>query len=247
MHAFIHESERYQKNRMQRRILAIVAALVVIVLAAGTFVLFSRGHSTTTTHKAAGAATVVGTPIPTTGLTEYTLQTSQSSASYSVHEDLIFGGVGSHTAIGTSKNVSGGLFLGLSSNHPVLTQVNVTVDLTSLMSDSSLRDQHVGDYLDTSEFPSAQFSSTNVSGLPATYTSGTAISFQMIGNLKLHGVTNQATFTVQGKLDGTAISGTATTTIFMTDFGITPPDLANIAVVDNKVTLTISFTAQTQS
>ena len=30
----------------------------------------------------------------------------------------------------------------------------------------------------------------------------------------------------------------------MTDFGVTPPDLANIAIVDNKVTLTINFTAQ---
>jgi polyisoprenoid-binding protein YceI len=233
---------------MQRRILAIVAVLVVIVLAAGTFLLFSRGRPTSASHKAAGAATVVGTPIPTTGLTKYTLQTSQSSASYSVHEDLAFGGVGSHTAVGTSKNVSGSLYLGLSGNHPVLTQVNVTVDLTSLMSDSSLRDQHVQDYLDTSEFPSAQFSSTNVSGLPATYTSGTAISFQLIGNLKLHGVTSQETFTVNGKLDGTSISGIATTTIFMTDFGISPPDLAGIAIVDNKVTLTITFTAaQTQS
>jgi polyisoprenoid-binding protein YceI len=232
---------------MQRRILAFVAVAVVIVLAAGTFVLFSRGHPTTAAHKAAGAATVVGTPIPTTGLTKYTLSTSGSSASYSVHEDLIFGGVGSHTAVATSNNVSGSLFLGLSGNHPVLTQVNVTVDLTSLASDSSLRDGHVQDYLDTSEFPSAQFSSTNVSGLPATYTSGSTISFQMIGNLKIHGVTNQETFTVNGKLDGTTISGTATTTIFMTDFGITPPDLANIAIVDNKVTITITLTAQQQA
>jgi polyisoprenoid-binding protein YceI len=231
---------------MQRRILAIVAVLLVIVLAAGAFVLFSRGGSTTT-HKAAGAATVVGTPIPTAGLTRYTLDPSQSSASYSVHEDLIFGGVGSHTAVGTSNTASGSLYVGLSGNHPVLTQVNVTVDLTSLSSDSSLRDQHVQDYLDTSEFPSAQFSSTNVSGLPATYSSGTVITFKMVGNLKLHGVTNQETFTVQGKLDGTTITGVAVTTIFMTDFGITPPDLANIAVVDNKVTLTITFTAKQQA
>jgi polyisoprenoid-binding protein YceI len=145
--------------------------------------------------------------------------------------------------------VSGSLYLGLSGNHPVLTQVNVTVDLTSLTTDNPLRDQHVQEYLDTSQFPSAQYSSTNVSGLPASYTSESTISFQMTGNLKLHGVTNRETFTVQGKLDGTTISGTASTTIFMTDFGITPPNLANIgiAVVDNKVTLTITFTAKQQS
>jgi polyisoprenoid-binding protein YceI len=231
---------------MQRRILAIIAVGVVLVLAAGTFLLFSRGGSSAS-HKAAGAATVVGTAIPTTGLAKYALETSESSASYSVHEDLIFGGVGSHTAVGTSNNVSGSLFLGLSGNQPVLTQVNITVDLTSLASDSALRDGHVQDYLDTSQFPDAQFSSTNVNGLPAAYTTGTTITFQMVGNLKIRGVTNQETFTVQGKTDGTTISGTATTTIFMTDFGVTPPDLANIAVVDNKVTLTLNFTAQKQA
>jgi polyisoprenoid-binding protein YceI len=136
--------------------------------------------------------------------------------------------------------------LGLAGGQPVLTRVNVSVDLTSLASDSALRDQHVQDYLGTSQFPSAEFSSTNVSGLPATYTTGSTISFQMVGNLKLHGVTNQETFAVHGKLAGTTISGTATTTIFMSDFGITPPDLANIAIVDSKVTLTIAFTAQRQ-
>jgi polyisoprenoid-binding protein YceI len=102
----------------------------------------------------------------------------------------------------------------------------------------------VQDYLSTSEFPDAVFMSTNVEGLPASYTSGETISFQMIGNLKLHGVTNKETFTVSGKLVGNQVTGTASTTIFMTDFGITPPDLANIAVVDNKVVLSIDFAAQ---
>src|SRR5215469_6544667 len=154
---------------MQRRIIAFAAVGVVIILAAGTFVLFSRGQPITT-HKAAGAATEVGTAVPTDGLTKYTLDASRSSASYSVHENLILGGVGSHTAVGTSHTVSGSLYLGLSGNHPVLTEVNVSVDLTSLTTDNPLRDQHVQDYLDTREFPNAQFSSTNVSGLPATYT-----------------------------------------------------------------------------
>jgi polyisoprenoid-binding protein YceI len=164
-------------------------------------------------------------------------------ASYSVHEDLIFGGVGSNTAVGTTSGVSGSFFLGLS-GAVTLTQVKISVDLTGLQSNSSLRDGHVQDYLDTSQFPNADFTSTNVKGLPATYTPGQTISFQIVGNLKLHGVTNAETFNAQGKLSGNEVTGTATTTIFMTDFGVTPPDLANIAIVDNKVTLTINFTAQ---
>lgn len=228
---------------MQRRTFAILAVAVIVVLAAAIFIFFPR-QSPTASHKAAGAATVVGTPIPTTGLVKYTLSTGQSSAAYSVHENLIFGGVGSHTAVGTSNTVSGSFYLGQSDNHPEVTSVNITVDLTALQSDSSLRDGHVQDYLDTSQFPDAQFISTNVKGLPSTYTSGQTISFQMIGNLKLHGVTNQETFAVMGKVNGNTVTGSASTTIFMTDFGITPPDLANIAMVNNNVTLTINFTAE---
>lgn len=228
---------------MPRRVLALIAAAVV-VLAVAVFIFFpGRGSSSTPTHRAAGAATVVGTPIPTNGLDKYTIVTGQSTASYSVHEDLIFGGVGSNTAVGTTSGVSGSFFLGVS-GALALTEVDISVDLTGLQSNSSLRDGHVQDYLDTGQFPSAVFTSTNVKGLPATYTPGQTISFQIIGNLKLHGVTNAETFNAQGKLSGNEITGTASTTIFMTDFGVTPPDLANIAIVDNKVTLTINFTAQ---
>jgi polyisoprenoid-binding protein YceI len=228
---------------MQRRVLALIAA-AVIVLAVAIFIFFpGRGTHSTSNHKAAGAATVVGTAVPTNGLDKYTIVSSQSTASYSVHEDLIFGGVGSNTAVGTSSGVTGSFFLG-ASGAVTLTQVNISVDLTGLQSDSSLRDGHVQDYLDTGQFPDAVFTSTNVKGLPATYTSGQTISFQIVGNLKLHGVTNAETFNAQGKLSGNEVTGTASTTIFMTDFGVTPPDLANIAIVDNKVTLTINFTAQ---
>jgi polyisoprenoid-binding protein YceI len=229
---------------MQRRSLAIPAVAIVIILAIVVFVILSHSGSPTATHKAAGAATVVGTPIPTTGLQKYTIASAGSSASYAVHENLIFGGVGSHTAEGTTQGVSGSFFLGLAGNHPQLTQVDISIDLTSLQSDSSLRDGHVQDYLNTSQFPNAVFTSTAVNGLPSTYTQGQTISFQLVGNLKLNGTTNQETFAVQGKVSGNTITGKATATIFMTDFGITPPDLANIAVVDNKVVLTINFTAQ---
>jgi len=230
---------------MQRRVLALIASAVVVVLAVAIFIFFpGRGSHSTPNHKAAGAATVVGTPISTNGLSKYTIVAGQSTASYSVHEDLIFGGVGSNTAVGTTSGVSGTFFLG-ESGAITLTQVDISVDLTGLHTDSALRDGHVQDYLDTSEFPDAVFTSTNVKGLPATYTPGQTISFQITGNLKLHGVTNAETFNAKGKvLSDNQVTGTASTTIFMTDFGVTPPDLANIAIVDNKVTLTINFTAQ---
>jgi hypothetical protein len=60
----------------------------------------------------------------------------------------------------------------------------------------------------------------------------------------MHGKTNKAVFDVQAKVVGKTITGTATSTMYMTDFGIQPPDLANIAIAQNKVLITITFTAK---
>lgn len=68
--------------------------------------------------------------------------------------------------------------------------------------------------------------------------------FQLTGNQTMHGKTNKEVFDVQGKVVGNTITGTATCTMYMTDFGIQPPNLANIAIAQNKVTITLTFTAK---
>ena len=57
-------------------------------------------------------------------------------------------------------------------------------------------------------------------------------------------VTNKEVFDVQGTVANKMITGKATSTIYMTDFGIQPPNLANIAIAQNKVLVTITFTAK---
>jgi polyisoprenoid-binding protein YceI len=227
---------------MNRRTLLISGAALIAVIAV-VWVIFFPNRGSDANHKAAGIAVGTGTPIPTNGLQNYAIVPAQSTVFYSAHENLILGGVGSNTAVGKTNSVQGSFYLGLS-GAPEATQIDITVDLTTLQTDSAMRDSHVQDYLDTSQYPDAEFVSTNVTGLPASYTAGQTIAFQIIGNLKLHGVENKETFSTQAKVVGNTVTGTAATAIYMTDFGITPPDLANIAIVDNKVTLTIDFTAQ---
>src|SRR5437763_511298 len=92
---------------------------------------------------------------------------------------------------------------------------------------------------------SAHFAITvSTQGLPASYTDGQTVHFQLTGNLTMHGKTNKEVFDVQGKVVGKTITGTATSTIYMTDFGIQPPNLANIAIAQNKVLITLTFTAK---
>lgn len=234
-----------QKPGTRRRHLIIIGTVAgVLVIAAAVWIVFFPNRGADANHVGAGPTTDCGTPIPLATLQHYTIVPAQSTATYKVHENLILGGVGSNTAVGTTHGVQGDLYL-RNSPSPLVAKVHITVDLSTLQTDSLQRDNFVRqNYLQTDQYPDAVFTSTCVTGLPATYSDGQMISFQLTGNLALHGKVNQETFAVQGQLNGTTLTGTATTNIFMTDFGISPPNLANVAIADNKVALSFAFTAQ---
>jgi polyisoprenoid-binding protein YceI len=238
---------------MKKRPLWMIGGVIVIVLlivAVGGIVYAQRFASSVTVsqqHKAAGAIQVTPTPIATTtaqsALQTFKIVPAQTTASYSVYENLIFQNKPNNDAIGTTHSVSGNFQIRNGAN-PLVSGMTIKVDLRTLQSDSSMRDGHVQDSLDTTDYPYATFVSVSTQGLPANYTDGQTVNFKLLGNLTMHGKTNAETFSVQGKVSGNTITGTATTTIYMTDFGIQPPDLANIAIVQNKTVLTLTFTAQ---
>jgi polyisoprenoid-binding protein YceI len=237
-----------KKRSIGTVIIAIV--LVIIIVIVGGIIYTQRYANTVITsqqHKASGAIQVTATPATTTtstgSLQTYTIAPAQTTASYSVYENLIFQNKPNNDAIGTTHSVSGNFQISTSSS-PAVKGMTMKVDLRTLQSDSSMRDGHVQSALDTTNYPYATFVSVSTQGLPGSYTDGQSIHFTLLGNLTMHGKTNGETFTVQGKVVGKTITGTATTTIYMTDFGIQPPTLANIAIVQNKTVIALNFTAQ---
>jgi len=74
--------------------------------------------------------------------------------------------------------------------------------------------------LETSTYPFAEFTSTDVQGTPDSYHDGQQVAFKLLGDLKIHGVTKPATFDVQGTLRGDSVTGTATTTRSLQEYGI---------------------------
>src|SRR5215467_5731468 len=215
--------------------------IILVVIAAGVLYMSHFTSTTNPPHKVAGAVTVsTTTSVSLTGLKTFQIVSAQSTASYSVYENLIIQNKPNNDAIGTTHSVAGSFHIRTGTT-PLVTAMNITVDLRTLQTDSSMRDHFVRqNYLETDSYPTATFISTSTQGLPATYTDGQTVHFQLIGNLTLHGETNKEVFDVQGKVVGNTITGTATSTIFMTDFGIQPPNLANIAIAQNKVVITLA-------
>ncbi len=225
--------------------LAGVGLVIVIVIAGMVYTShFASVINSTQAHTAPGAATATGTPIPSTGLSTFQIVSAQTTASYSVFEDLIFQNKPNNDAIGTTHSVQGSFKIRTGAS-PLVAAMNIQVDLRTLQSDSSRRDNFIQqNTLETATYPYATFVSVSTQGLPASYSDGQSVHFQLTGNLTMHGKTNKEVFDVQGKVVGNTITGTATSTIYMTDFGIQPPNLANIAIAQNKVVITLTFTAQ---
>lgn len=218
--------------------------LIVVILIAGMIYTSRFASTVNQPHTAPGAITVTGTSIPSTGLQTFQIVPAQSTASYSVFENLVFENKPNNDAVGTTHSVSGSFKIRTGAS-PLIAAMNIQVDLRTLQSDSSRRDNYIQhNTLQTDQYPYATFVSVSTQGLPTSYSDGQKVHFQLIGNLTMHGVTNKETFDVQGKVVGNTITGTATSTIFMTDFGIQPPNLANIAIAQNKVQITLNFTAQ---
>jgi len=232
----------------------IALVVVIIVIAAGVAYAsrFSSNVAQTQTHKAAGAI-IVPTSTPTSASSTTTTTSSnartfaivsaQTTASYSVYENLIFENKPNNDAVGTTHSVTGNFKVQTGSS-PTVEGMNIQVDLRTLQTDSTMRDNYVRrNALQTDSYPYATFVSVSTQGLPSSYSDGQSVHFQLTGNMTMHGKTNKEVFDVQGKVVGNTITGTATSTIYMTDFGIQPPNLANIAISQNKVVVTITFTA----
>jgi polyisoprenoid-binding protein YceI len=219
-------------------------ALILVIIATGVAYTAHFASAVNQTHTAPGAIKVTSTPIPSTGLQTFQIVSNQTTASYSVYENLIFQNKPNNDAVGTTHSVQGSFKIRTGTS-PLVAAMNIQVDLRTLQTDSTMRDNYVRrNALQTDTYPYATFVSVSSQGLPASYSDGQTVHFQLTGNLTMHGKTNKEVFDVQGKVVGNTLTGTATSTIFMTDFGIQPPNLANIAIAQNKVVITITFTAQ---
>ena len=230
----------------KRNILLAGTGVVLVFIVAGMLYTshFASAVTQTQSHTAPGAVTATGTPIPTTGLKTFQIVPAQTTASYSVYENLIFQSKPNNDAIGTTHSVQGSFKIRTGAS-PLVAAMNITVDLRTLQSDAQRRDNFIQqNSLQTDTYPNATFVSISTQDLPSSYSDGQTVHFQLTGNLTMHGKTNKEVFDVQGKVVGNTITGTATSTIYMTDFGIEPPNLANIAIAQNKVVITLTFTAK---
>ena len=153
--------------------------------------------------------------------------------------------------VGTTTAVEGTITADKDNPESVTVSV-VKVDLSNLTTDSSFRNRAIRDFILQTGNPENQFATfepTGYEGLPESVTIGEPFTFQITGNLTIHGVTREETFEVtitpvsENRIEGTAILSDIT----YGDYGVQILRLPEqVASVEDTVTLELSFVAVTQ-
>ncbi len=235
--------------RRQGRIAVIAAGLVALFVVAAIVVVFALfgGIGATTGssagQKSSGGAAAVPTLVPTKNGTVFTIDSSSSSATFTIHE-VLFGQP--NTVVGKTNSVAGQILV--DSQDLSQSQLGeIKVDLSTLATDNDLRNRTLQRRILETSDPSNQYATfvaTSLTGLPSSVTIGQPVSFSITGNLTLHGVTRSVTFAAQvTKQSATKLAGQAQATVRYTDFGIAIPQVPSVTGVGDTVVLALTFTA----
>lgn len=149
------------------------------------------------------------------------------------------------TVVGATNQVAGEI--AIDAQDPSKSQVGIIqVNTRTLATDSDFRDRAIKNaILQTDQYEFVTFKPTTLTGLPTSGTVGQAYTFQMTGDLTIRDVTKTVTFDVTvTPTSETRIEGTATATILYADYGISIPQVRQVASVDENVRLEIDFVAQ---
>ncbi len=234
------DSSHSPKRPSRRLLLVVLAALVLVVAAGGVYGAWYILIGPSSPAAVTGAAIPSGASVPAPASLDGTWKVdaslgsfsdfSSTWAGYQVKEQ--FAGIGGHTAVGRTPNVTGSMTLTGGS----VGDVQITADLTALKSDDARRDGELGDLgIQTNTFPSAVFKTTQpvVLTLPAE---GKIVSVTATGTLTLHGVTKPIQIALEAQRQGGIVAVSGSTNIVFADYGFQgPTSLVVVSVEDHGI------------
>jgi polyisoprenoid-binding protein YceI len=157
---------------------------------------------------------------------------TSSFAGYRVQEQLV--GVGGHTAVGRTPKVSGSMTL----NGAVVSNVQITADLTALKSDQDNRDNQLKrQAIETDKYPTAIFKITQPIDLGTLPADGKTVSVNATGAFTLHGVTRTVTIALQAARQGGIIAVAGSLPIVFSDYSVQKPTSFSVLSIDDHGTM----------
>lgn len=209
----------------------------IVVIGAGIFLYISRPLAAPSTNSVS-TNTTTGVP----GEVVFAIDSARSEAKYEIDETL--GGSPVHV-VGMTKDVSGQITINTAK--PSESKVGpISVNARTFKTDSDRRDNTVGRTILKSEDPANEFITFSLVkwfDLPEKIEEGTEFPFSVTGNLTITGKTQEVAFNGVATKTGSTLVGNIESVIAYEDFGLSIPKLSFIAWVDNKVAISVNFTA----
>ena len=152
------------------------------------------------------------------------------------------------TVVGTTNQVAGQIEV--DPQDPTRSRVGVIqVNARTLSTDSDMRNRAIANrILSTSQYEFVTFTPTRLEGLPQTGAVGQSYTFQVVGDLTRRDVTREVTFDMTvNPISESRLEGSGNTTIRYADYGLTIPQVRQVASVDEEVRIELDFVAAAQS
>jgi polyisoprenoid-binding protein YceI len=141
-------------------------------------------------------------------------------------------------AVGRTSSVSGSVTITQSGSTYNVSAASLTVNVNTLTSDRSMRDQRLHQMgLESDRYPTSTFVLTTPIVLPAAATTGQIVDVSATGQLTIHGVTRTVTIPIQARLNGTQIELAGSITFPFSEFGMTPPSIGGFVTVQQNATM----------
>lgn len=163
--------------------------------------------------------------------------TSGSQAGYRVREQ--FANVSAPSdAVGRTSSVAGSFTLTQAASGYTISAGSFSVDVNTLTSDRSQRDQRIHRTgLESDRYPKATFTLGSPIALPAEADSGQTIHVSATGALTIHGVQKTVTIPIDARLSGSQIEAVGAITFPFSQFGMTPPSVGGFVTVQDSATM----------
>lgn len=235
-----------KRGAKRAKLLLGVAGIVVVALGAGLWWFFGRGTpdkvdidtaasgvlESSGSDTNTGDGTIDGTWTVDTSEGDFDFNSATGTfAGFRIKEELA--GIGNTEAVGRTGGVSGSFTI----EGTTVTDASITVDLSTITTDESMRDRKVQEALSTGEYPEATFMLTTPIELGSDAGSGDTIEVTGQGELTIHGVTNQVSVPLQAKLVNDTVVVVGSVDISFADYGVEVPSSMKVLSVEDHGTV----------
>ena len=218
--------------------LAVIGGTFAVVLVAGFALVYFVIFPTSSPAPFALTTSVRSAPIHSVSqLAGRWTIAAGSQAGYRVREKLAFLPALSD-AVGRTSAISGGATFTESSDVVTATAASFVINVYTLKSNESLRDQHIHTIgIQSATYPKATFVLATPLALPASALSGRVIDVSATGVLTIHGTARRVTIPLQMRLSDSRIQAVGSLTFPWGEFNMTAPSVGGFVSVTDKATM----------